>query len=119
MRSAYKAPPPEASTEAFYETDPTKDYRRGFALQCVSPLPIVFAEHVSAQGHWGVTLREYMRDYVHWATFGALCEFLPQARQPGDAGRRDGPARAFRWPTSPIRWCDNDRRPGRGGDAGS
>ena len=76
---AYKAPPPEASSEAFYETDPTKDYRRGFALQCVSPLPIVFAEHVTAQGHWGKNLREYMRDFVHWATFGALCEFLPLA----------------------------------------
>ena len=76
---AYKAPPPEASTEAFYETDPTKPYKRGFSLQCISPLPIVFAEHVGAQGHWGETLREYMRDYVHWATFGALCEFLPQA----------------------------------------
>ncbi|MHB1583017.1 MAG: GMC oxidoreductase [Acidimicrobiales bacterium] len=75
----YKAPPPEASTEAFYETDPTKDYRRGFSLQCVSPLPITYAEHVAAQGHWGAVLREYMRDYVHWATFGALCEFLPRA----------------------------------------
>jgi len=75
----YKAPPPEVSTEAFYEDDPTKDYRRGFSLQCVSPLPIVWAEHVSAQGHWGETLREYMRDYVHWAVFGALCEFLPLA----------------------------------------
>jgi choline dehydrogenase-like flavoprotein len=74
---AYKAPPPEASSEAFYETDPTKHYRRGFALQCVSPMPIVFAEHVAAQGHWGANLREYMRDFVHWATFGALCEFLP------------------------------------------
>ena len=76
---AYKAPPPEASTEEFYETDPSKDYRRGFSLQCVSPLPIVLAEHVAAQGHWGGALREYMRDYIHWATFGALCEFLPQA----------------------------------------
>ena len=56
---------------------PTKSYKRGFSLQCISPLPIVFAEHVCAQGHWGETLREYMRDSVHWATFGALCEFLP------------------------------------------
>ena len=47
---SYKAPPPEASSEAFYETDPTKDYRRGFSLQCMSPLPIAFAEHVAAQG---------------------------------------------------------------------
>jgi choline dehydrogenase-like flavoprotein len=74
---AYKAPPPEVSTEQFYETDPSKPYRRGFSLQCVSPLPIVWSEHVAAQGHWGVVMREYMRDYVHWATFGALCEFLP------------------------------------------
>src|SRR5581483_11581790 len=76
---AYKAPPPEVSTEDFYETDRTKPYRRGFSLQCVSPLPITWSEHVAAQGHWGGVLREYMRDYVHWATFGALCEFLPRA----------------------------------------
>ncbi len=74
----YKAPPPEVSTEDFYETDPTKDYRRGFAIQNVSPLPITHAEHVAAQGHWGTVLREYMRDYVHWSTLGALCEFLPR-----------------------------------------
>jgi choline dehydrogenase-like flavoprotein len=74
---AYKAPPPEVSTEAFYETDPTKPYKRGFSVQSVSPLPITYAEHVTAQGHWGASLREYMRDYVHWATLGALCEFLP------------------------------------------
>lgn len=73
----YKAPPPEVSTEAFYETDPTKDYRRGYSVQTVSPLPITWAEHVVAQGHWGEVLREYMRDYVHWVSLGALCEFLP------------------------------------------
>ena len=42
------------------------------------PLPITWAEHVAAQGHWGGALREYMSDYVHWACLGALCEFLPQ-----------------------------------------
>ena len=76
----YKAPPPEVSSEQFYETDPTKRYKRGWSIQTVSPLPITWAEHVTAQGHWGEPLREYMRDYVHWATLGALCEFLPQAR---------------------------------------
>ncbi|MDE3207152.1 MAG: GMC family oxidoreductase [Acidobacteriota bacterium] len=74
----FKAPPPEVSSEAFYETDPTKDYKRGFSIQNVSPLPITWAEHVGAQGHWGQVFREYMRDYVHWATLGALCEFLPR-----------------------------------------
>jgi choline dehydrogenase-like flavoprotein len=73
----YKAPPPEVSSEHFYETDPTKPYQRGWSIQNVSPLPITWSEHVTAQGHWGEVLREYMRDYVHWATLGALCEFLP------------------------------------------
>ena len=74
----YKAPPPEVSTEQFYETDPARDFQRGFSVQTVSPLPITWAEHVAAQGHWGGALREYMSDYVHWACLGALCEFLPQ-----------------------------------------
>jgi choline dehydrogenase-like flavoprotein len=38
---------------------------------------VTWSEHVAAQGHWGSVLREYMRDYVHWATIGALCEYLP------------------------------------------
>ncbi|WP_434616932.1 GMC family oxidoreductase [Arthrobacter sp. A5] len=75
----WKAPPPEVSTEQFYETDPTKPYKRGFSIQTVSPLPITWAEHVTAQGHWGAGLRKYMSDYVHWACLGALCEFLPLA----------------------------------------
>ena len=73
----YKSPPPEVSSEEFYETDPAKDYKRGFSIQTVSPLPITWAEHVAAQGHWGRSLREYMSDYVHWCCLGALCEFLP------------------------------------------
>jgi choline dehydrogenase-like flavoprotein len=75
----FKAPPPEVSSEQFYETDPSRPYRRGFSIQTVSPLPITWAEHIAGQGHWGPSLREYMSDYVHWACLGALCEFLPQA----------------------------------------
>ncbi|MGO2542290.1 MAG: GMC family oxidoreductase [Specibacter sp.] len=75
----WKGPPPEVSSEEFYETDPGKPYKRGFSIQTVSPLPITWAEHVMAQGHWGAALRNYMSDYVHWACLGALCEFLPQA----------------------------------------
>lgn len=75
----WKGPPPEVSSEDFYETDPTKPYKRGFSVQSVSPLPIAWSEHIMAQGHWGKALRHYMSDYVHWATYGALCEFLPQA----------------------------------------
>ncbi len=105
----YKAPPPEVSTEAFYETDPTKPYQRGYSIQTVGPLPITYAEHVLAQGHWGPVLREYMRDYVHWATLGALCELLPQARNRvtlSDEKDRYGlPVAHFAYTQ-----CDNDRQ---------
>jgi choline dehydrogenase-like flavoprotein len=73
----YKAPPPEVSSEQFYETDPDRGFARGFSIQTVSPLPIFWAEHVLADGHWGAALREYMRDYNHWATIGVLNELLP------------------------------------------
>ncbi len=75
----HKAQVPEASSEHFYETDPTNSYKRGWSLQTVGPLPITWSEHVAAQGHWGAPLREYMRDYVHWASVGALAELLPRA----------------------------------------
>jgi choline dehydrogenase-like flavoprotein len=73
----YKAPPPEISSEQFYETDPTRGFARGFSIQTVGPLPIDWARHVLADGHWGPALREYMRDYNHWFTLGALSELLP------------------------------------------
>ena len=73
----YKAPPPEISSEQFYETDTERGFARGFSIQTVSPLPIGWAEHVLADGHWGRALREYMRDYNHWATIGVLNELLP------------------------------------------
>jgi choline dehydrogenase-like flavoprotein len=33
---------------------------------------------VLAEGHWGQSLREYMRDYNHWTVLGLLGELLPQ-----------------------------------------
>jgi choline dehydrogenase-like flavoprotein len=105
----YKAPPPEVSTEQFYETDPSKSYQRGFSIQTVSPLPITWAEHVAGQGHWGGALREYMRDYVHWSCLGALCEFLPQADNrvtlADETDRHGLPVAKFAY-----RQCDNDRQ---------
>jgi choline dehydrogenase-like flavoprotein len=73
----YKAPPPEISSEQFYETDVVRGFARGFSIQTVGPLPIDWARHVLADGHWGPALREYMRDYNHWYTLGALSELLP------------------------------------------
>src|SRR5919109_1247163 len=73
----YKAPPPEISSEQFYETDESRGFARGFSIQTVGPLPIEWSAHVLADGHWGAALREYMRDYNHWYTLGILSELLP------------------------------------------
>jgi choline dehydrogenase-like flavoprotein len=73
----YKAPPPEISSEQFYETDEARGFARGFSIQTVGPMPIEWAQHVLADGHWGQALREYVRDYNHWYTLGVLCELLP------------------------------------------
>jgi choline dehydrogenase-like flavoprotein len=73
----YKAPPPEISSEQFYETDERRGFARGFSIQTVGPLPIEHAQHVLGHGHWGRALREYMRDYNHWYTLGILSELLP------------------------------------------
>ena len=104
----YKSPPPEVSSEEFYETDPARPYRRGFAIQTVSPLPITWAEHVAAQGHWGASLREYMSDYVHWSCLGALCEFLAQ---PGNRVTLAQEKDHYGLPVAHFAYsqCDNDR----------
>lgn len=74
----YKAPPAHALTEHFYETDPRRDFARGFAVQTVGPLPISFAKQMmSAKGAWGWGMRRAMMDYNHWSAFGLLGEILP------------------------------------------
>jgi choline dehydrogenase-like flavoprotein len=104
----YKAPPPEVSSEQFYETDRARGFARGFSIQTVSPLPIGWAEHVLADGHRGAALREYMRDYNHWAVLGALCELLPQPENRvtlvDETDQFDMPIARFDYSQ-----CDNDR----------
>jgi choline dehydrogenase-like flavoprotein len=104
----YKAPPPEVSSEQFYETDPKRGFARGFSIQTVSPLPIGWAEHVLADGHHGTALREYMRDYNHWAVLGALCELLPR---PENRVTLAAEADQFGMPLAHFSYtqCENDR----------
>ena len=81
---------------------------RGFSIQTVSPLPIGWAEHVLADGHHGKALREYMRDYNHWAVLGALCELLPL---PGNRVTLADEHDQFGMPVARFDYsqCDNDR----------
>ncbi len=104
----YKAPPPEINCEQFYETDESRGFARGFSIQTVGPLPIGWAEHVLADGHWGQALREYARDYNHWYTIGVLCELLPQPENRVTlAEERD--ARGMPVARLDYSQCENDR----------
>lgn len=105
----YKAPPPEVSSEQFYETDPDRGFARGFSIQTVSPMPIGWAEHVLADGHWGPALREYMRDYNHWAVVGVLNELLPHANN--RVTTVDGETDRYGIPIARMDYhlCGNDR----------
>jgi choline dehydrogenase-like flavoprotein len=104
----YKAPPPEVSSEQFYETDPSRGFARGFSLQTVGPLPIDWAQHVLADGHWGAALREYMRDYNHWTVLAVLCELLPQAENRVTLARETD---RYGLPIANFTYslCDNDK----------
>ena len=76
----YKAPPAHAMTEEYYETDPKRDFARGFAIQTVGPLPGAFAKQMmAARGAWGWGMRRIMMDYNDWSAFGLLGEILPWA----------------------------------------
>jgi len=104
----YKAPPPEICSEQFYETDPGRGFARGFAIQTVGPLPIGWAEHVLADGHWGQALREYMRDYNQWYALGCLSELLPLSENRvtlADETDRNG----MRVARMDYTQCENDR----------
>jgi choline dehydrogenase-like flavoprotein len=105
----YKAPPPEISSEDFYETDESRGFARGFSIQTISPLPIEWAAHVLADGHWGAALREYMRDYNHWSVLGVLCELLPapdnRVTLAGEVDRYGMPIARFDYTLG-----DNDRK---------
>jgi choline dehydrogenase-like flavoprotein len=105
----YKAPPPEVSSEQFYETDERRGFARGFSIQTISPLPIGWAEHVVAEGHWGESLREHMRDYNHWTILGTMCELLPQAENRVTLASQTD---EFGMPIACFQYslCENDRR---------
>ena len=90
----YKAPPAHALTEEFYETDPRRDFARGFAIQTVGPLPIAFAKQMmTAKGAWGWGLRRVMMDYNHWAAIRVAGRNSAVAGEPGTACRGQGPVR--------------------------
>jgi choline dehydrogenase-like flavoprotein len=106
----YKAPPPEISSEQFYETDERRGFARGFAIQTVGPLPIEHAQHVLGHGHWGQALREYMRDYNHWYTLGILSELLPRPENRVTIAHGEADQNGIPVARMDYSQCENDRK---------
>ena len=86
----YKAPPPEVSSEQFYETDPTQDYRRGYSIQNVAPLPITLRRACDRPGTLGLGVagvRSRLRPLGHPRRPLRVPAPLRQPRRPGPAHR--------------------------------
>ena len=86
----YKAPPPEVSTEEFYETDPG----RGLQARLLHPDRLAAADHLGrarrrpgALGQRAARVHERLRALV---LPGRPVRVPGPAGEPGDAGRREG-----------------------------
>jgi choline dehydrogenase-like flavoprotein len=107
----YKSPPTLALSQDFYETNPANDYARGYTIEPIGPLPIVFARQAAASlGLWGEELREFMLDYNHYAGWGLVGECLPDDDNTVtlDTDEKD----QYGLPVARVtfRWGENDRR---------
>ena len=107
----HKGPPANTITQDFYETDPDNDYRRGYSIETVGPLPIQFARQAAAALELrGPQLRAFMADYLHYAGLGLVGETLPNRQNtvvlhPTERDRFDLPV-----PVVSFGWGENDNR---------
>jgi choline dehydrogenase-like flavoprotein len=107
----YKAPPTLALTQDFYETDPKKDYVRGFTIEPIGPLPQTFARQAMANlGLWGQELREFMFDYNHYAGIGLVGECLLDDRNRVTLDPEDKDQYGLPVARVTFTWGENDRK---------
>lgn len=73
----YKGTPVLATTQHFYETDPSRGFARGYTLHAHGARPVGFAGGLATAGIWGKELREAMRDYNYYGRITLVGEVLP------------------------------------------
>lgn len=73
----YKGTPVLATTQAFYGTDPSRDFARGYTLHAHGSRPVAFASGLAGAGIWGQELRDAMRDYNFYGRVTLVGEVLP------------------------------------------
>lgn len=78
----YRNPPVTSITEDFCETDPKKDYIKGFSIAPYSSRSIGFALEAISQRDdlWGGKLAKFMEEYNFWMQLGIIGEILPNEK---------------------------------------
>jgi len=74
----YKGTPVLATTQDFYETDPTRGFARGYTLHAHGSRPVEMAKGISKSAKlWGSELRKAMLDYNFYGRITLVGEVLP------------------------------------------
>jgi choline dehydrogenase-like flavoprotein len=74
----YKGTPVLAVSQEFYESDPGRDFVRGYTFNAHGSRPVELAQTlVSQAGIWGQQLREIMMDFNFYARITLVGEVLP------------------------------------------
>jgi choline dehydrogenase-like flavoprotein len=76
----YKGTPVLATSQDFYETDPERNFARGYTLHAHGTRPVAMAKGLAVRaGIWGKALHDIMREYNYYAQVTMVGEVLPQA----------------------------------------
>jgi len=74
----YKGTPVLATTQDFYESDPSRGFARGYTLHAHGSRPVEMAKGISKNAKlWGPTLRQAMLDYNFYGRITLVGEVLP------------------------------------------
>jgi choline dehydrogenase-like flavoprotein len=76
----YKGTPVLSTTQEFYETDPDRDFVRGYTLHAHGVRPVGFAHAIAHSENgpvWGGKLRDTLLDYNHYGRITLVGEVLP------------------------------------------
>ncbi len=105
----YKAPPPEISSEQFYETDARRGFARGFSIQTVGAAADRLGRARARRRPLGprpARVHARLQPLVHARR---AVRAAAARREPRDARRRARTATGCRWPGWTTRQCENDR----------
>jgi choline dehydrogenase-like flavoprotein len=77
----YKGTPVLATTQAFYRTNPERDFVRGYTLHAHGARPVAFANSISKSSQkgliWGKELHNILMDYNYYGRITLVGEVLP------------------------------------------